>query len=54
MGEGEGVGGRKKKHISDLQHSGNMFIVFAVMENTRTQLKTIEYFSGGADQEHKM
>lgn len=37
----------------DLQHSGNMFIVTVVLENMHT-IKTIEYFCGGADQEHKM
>lgn len=30
-----------------------MFIVIVVLENMHT-IKTIEYFCGGADQEHKM
>lgn len=37
----------------DSQHSGNMFIVVVVVENTHA-IKTIEYFCGGADQEQKM
>lgn len=48
----EGRGG-KKSTFPDLRHSGNMFIVIVVLENMHT-IKTIEYFCGGADQEHKM
>lgn len=49
-----------KKHISDSQHSGNMFIVFVAMKKKRKEkknartIKTNEYFSVEADQEHKM
>lgn len=46
------VGG--KKHSSDLQHLGNMFIVFVVVRKKTRAIKTNEYFSGEADQEHKM
>lgn len=45
--------GEEKSTFPDLQHSGNMLIVIVVLENMHT-IKTIEYFCGVADQEHKM